>query len=222
MVPGMPGKPEEPGPNPQSCDTDCSQSLKILLLSQLSRLIGRTLLLPMDENGERQRATITDHVNTISQDQVSREDQLRFKLKLDGDELDDLISYNQLMEYLEDNTDTGQVEHGFYKFNCIKDHRGPHTSSDPESLGSSYNLLMEWETGEITWEPLSNIIASDPYTCAIYAKRYGSLNTPGWKLLKRHARTARSLIRTLKKSKYRQAKASRMGSSKRLCTCVTT
>ena len=26
MVPGMPGKPEKPGPNPQSCDTDCSQS----------------------------------------------------------------------------------------------------------------------------------------------------------------------------------------------------
>ena len=25
-LPGMPGKPEEPGPNPQSCDTDCSQS----------------------------------------------------------------------------------------------------------------------------------------------------------------------------------------------------
>ena len=26
MVPGMPRKPEEPGPNSQSCDTDCSQS----------------------------------------------------------------------------------------------------------------------------------------------------------------------------------------------------
>ena len=25
-VPGMPGMPEVPGPNPQSCDTDCSQS----------------------------------------------------------------------------------------------------------------------------------------------------------------------------------------------------
>ena len=68
---------------------------------------------------------------------------------------------------------------------------------------------MEWDTGEITCEPLSNIIASDPYTCAIYAKRHNLLNTPGWKLLKRHARTARRLIRTLKKSKYRQAKASR-------------
>ena len=26
MVPGMPDKPEEPGPNPQSCDIDYSQS----------------------------------------------------------------------------------------------------------------------------------------------------------------------------------------------------
>ena len=163
----------------------------------------------MDENWERKTATISDHVNTINQDQTSREDQLRFKLKVDGDQLDDLIPYNQLMEYLEDNTDTGQLENGLYKFNCIKDHRGPYTSSDPEYHGSSYNLLIEWKTGEITWEPLSTIIASDPYTCSIYAKKHDLLNMPGWKLLKRHARTARRLIRTLKKSKSRQAKASR-------------
>ena len=61
----------------------------------------------------------------------------------------------------------------------------------------------------MTWESLSNIIASDPYTCAVYAKKHDLLNTPRWKLLKRHARIARRLIRTLKKSKYRQAKASR-------------
>ena len=91
----------------------------------------------MDENGERKRAIISDHVNNISQDQVSREDQLRFKLRIDGDQLDDLISYNQLMEYLEDNTDTGQLHNGLYKFKFIKDPRGPYTSSDPEYLGSS-------------------------------------------------------------------------------------
>ena len=113
------------------------------------------------------------------------------------------------MEYLEDNTATGQLEDGFYKFDCIKDHKGPYIPSDPDYLGSSYNLLIEQETGETTWEPLTNIIASDPYTCAIYAKKHNLLNTPGWKLLKRHARTARRLIRTLKKSKYRQTKASR-------------
>ena len=101
----------------------------------------------MDANGERKRATISDHVNTISQDQVSRDDQLRFKVKIDGDQLDDLISYNQLMEYLGDITDTGQLDNGLYKFKCIKDHRGPYTSPDPEYLGRSYNLLIEWETG---------------------------------------------------------------------------
>ena len=81
----------------------------------------------MDENGERKRATISDHVHTLDQTQASREDKLRLKLKVDGEQLDDLISYNQLMEYLEDNFDTGQHEDGLYKFKSIKDHRGPYT-----------------------------------------------------------------------------------------------
>ena len=97
----------------------------------------------MDENGERKRATISDHINAISQDQVSREHQLRFKLKIGGDQLDDLISYNEIMKYLEDNTGTGQLDNGLYLFKCIEDHRGPCASSDPEDLGSSYNLLIE-------------------------------------------------------------------------------
>ena len=191
-------------PNPDGSDNTPPMSI-----INFDDLLGRTFLLPMDENGERKRATISEHVNDLCQEQVSREDQLRFKLKIDGDQLDDLISYSQLMEYLEDKTDTGTLEDGLYRFKCIKDHKGPYTSSDPEYNGSSYNLLIEWGTGEQTWEPLSNIIASDPYTCAVYAKEHNLLNTPGWKLLKRHARTARRLIRTLKKSKYRQAKASR-------------
>ena len=191
-------------PNPDRSDNPPPMSI-----INFDDLLGRTFLLPMDENGERKRATISEHVKDLCQQQVSREDQLRFKLKIDGDQLDDLISYNQLMEYLEDKTDTGPLEDGLNRFKCIKDHKGPYTSSDPEYNGSSYNLLIEWKTGEQTWEPLSNIIASDPYTCAVYAKEHNLLNTPGWKLLKRHARTARRLIRTLKKSKYRQARASR-------------
>ena len=157
-------------------------------------LLGRTFLLPMDENGERKRATISEHVKDLCQQQVSREDQLRFKLMIDGDQLDDLISYNQLMEYLEDKTDTGPLEDGLYRFKCIKDHKGPYTSSDPEYNGSSYNLLIEWETGEQTWEPLSNTIASDPYSCAVYAKEHNLLNTPRWKLLKNMQKQSEDLL----------------------------
>ena len=191
-------------PNPDGSDNTPPMSI-----INFDDLLGRTFLLPMDENGERKRATISEHVKDLCQQQVSREDQLRFNLKIDGDQLDDLISYNQLLEYLKDKTDTGPLEDRLYRFKCIKDHKGPYTSSDPEYNGSSYNLLIEWETGEQTWEPLSNIIASDPYTSAVYAKEHNLLNTPGWKLLKRLARTARKHIRILKKSKYRQARASR-------------
>ena len=170
-------------PNPDGFDNTPPMSI-----INFDDLLGRTFLLPMDENGERKRATISEHVNDLCQEQVSREDQLRFKLKIDGDQLDDLISCNQLMEYLEDKTDTGPLEDGLYRFKCIKDHKGPYTSSDPEYNGSSYNLLIEWETGEQTWEPLSNIIASDPYTCAVYDKEHNLLNAPGWKLSKRHSK----------------------------------
>ena len=54
--------------------------------------------------------------------------------------------FHPLMEYLEDSLDTGQTEDGVYKFKSIQDHRGPYFLSDPEYLGSSYNLLIEWET----------------------------------------------------------------------------
>ena len=73
----------------------------------------------------RKRAAISDHVHTMDQTQASREDQLRFRLKVDGEQLDDLISYNQLMEYLEDTLDTGQTEDGLFKFKSIIDHRTP-------------------------------------------------------------------------------------------------
>ena len=122
-------------PNP-----DGSDNTPPMCIINFDDLLGRTFLLPMDENGERKRATISEHVKDLCQQQVSREDQLRFKLKIDGDQLDDLISYNQLMEYLEDKTDTGPLEEGLYRFICIKDHKGPYTPSDPEYNGSSNNL----------------------------------------------------------------------------------
>ena len=56
-----------------------------MYIINLDDLLGRTFLLPMDENGERKRATISEHVKALCQQQVSREDQLRFKLKIDGD-----------------------------------------------------------------------------------------------------------------------------------------
>ena len=62
----------------------------------LDDLLGSIFLLPMDENGERRRATISEHVK----------DQVRFKLKIDGDQFDDL-NPNHVNESLLSEVDWG-------------------------------------------------------------------------------------------------------------------
>ena len=120
-------------PNPSNPDEfDNIPPMSIIIFDDL---LGRTFLLPMDENGERKRATISEHVDDLYQAQVSREGQLRFKLKTDGDQLDDLISQNQLMEYLEDRTETGPLEDDFTDSNpskITKDHILPQTQHTME------------------------------------------------------------------------------------------
>ena len=144
-------------------DPNGSDNPSHMSIINLDDLLGRTFLLPMDENGERKRATISEHVKDLCQQQVSREDQLRFKLKIDGDQLDDLISYNQLMEYLEDKTDTGPLEDGLYRFYSIKDHKGPYTSSEVDSGGHdpNPNHVNESLLSEVDWGA-HNPDADDP------------------------------------------------------------
>ena len=144
-------------------DPNGSDNPPPISIINLDDLLGRTFLLPMDENGERKRATIYENIKDLCQQQVSREDQLRFKLKIDGDQPDDLISYNQLMEYLEDKTDTGPLEDGLYRFKCIKDHKGPYTSSEVDLGGHdpNPNHVNESLLSEVDWGA-HNPDADDP------------------------------------------------------------
>ena len=57
-------------------------------------------------------------------------------------------------------------------------HHGPLENDDPNDNGSPYNEMVEWETGEITEEPLSIITKDDPVTCAAYAKKNNLLDLP--------------------------------------------
>ena len=83
------------------------------------------------------------------------------------------------MEYLEDTLVTRQTENGLHNFKPFQHCGGPYSPCDTEYLGSSYNLLVEWEVGEVTWEPVGNIIADDPYSFTVYAKKFDLLSTQG-------------------------------------------
>ena len=68
--------------------------------------------------------------------------------------------------------------------------------------------MVEWESGEVTYEPLTLISKDDPITCAVYDKKHDLLDTTRWKHLKRYAKTSKRLIRAVKQFRIRQVRAS--------------
>ena len=151
----------------------------------IPNLLGRSFLFPPEDNGEHHMAKIID----IDDHGPPLED-IKFKLKINK------------------GTDAEEDPDSLFKFRDIVAHQRPPESTDPDQKGSKYNVMVEWESGVVTYEPLTLISKDDPITCAVYAKKHDLLDTTGWKHLKRYARTSKRLIRAVKQSRIRQVRAS--------------
>ena len=114
------------------------------------------------------------------------------------------MSYVQSLDHL----DHQEQHEDLYKFRAITGHQGPLSPQDENNKGSKYNVMVEWETGEITEEPLSLIAADGPVTCAVYAKKHDLLHLDGWKRLKHIAKNQKQLTRAINQSKIRQVSRS--------------
>ena len=169
----------------------------------IPNLLGRSFLLPPEDNGEHHMAKIID----IDDHGQPLED-IKFKLKINKDQAEEIMSYNQLMDYIQKGTDGEEDPDSLFKFRDIVAHQGPLESFDPDQKGSKYNVMVEWESGEVTYEPLTLISKEDPINCAVYAKKHDLLDTTGWNHPKRHAKISKRLIRAVKQSWIRQVRAS--------------
>jgi hypothetical protein len=162
-------------------------------------LVGRTFLMDKNLDGQRFRARIVklieDHENNVEQNPT----RLKFVLSVNDDQAQEVITYNKLLEYLEHDEEQDLV----WKFRRITAHEGPLSPSHPSYKGSQYNVLVEWETGEITAEPLSVIAADDPVTCAIYARDNGLLDLPGWRRFRKLAKRQKTFTRMINQAKLK-------------------
>ena len=164
---------------------------------------GSSFLLPPEDNGEHHMAKIID----IDDHGPPLED-MKFKLKINKDQAEEIMSYNQLMDYIQKGTDGEEDLDLLFKFKDILAHQGPLESTDPNHKGSKYNVIVEWEPGEVTYEPLTLISKEDPINCAVYAKKRDLLDTTGWNHPKRHAKISKRPIRAVKQSRIHQVRAS--------------
>ena len=64
-------------------------------------------------------------------------------------------------------------------------------------------MLVEWESGESTYEPLDLIAGDDPVTCAEYALKSNLLDQTGWKRFRRYAKNEKKMQRMINQAKLR-------------------
>jgi hypothetical protein len=162
-------------------------------------LIGRTFLWDKQYDGQQFRAQIVKLIDDHTSQLENNKDRIKIILSLDEDAREEVITYNQLLDYLARDNDNDII----WKFKRIISYQGPITSNQPDYNLSTYNLLIEWENGETTKEPFQVIAKDDPVTCAIYAKDNGLLDSAGWKQFKSIARRQRKFTRMVHQEKLK-------------------
>ena len=92
--------------------------------------------------------------------------------------------------------------------------RRPLKPGDASFKGSKYNILVVWEDGSRTYEPLHIIGVDCPVVCAQYTKRNGLHDALGWKRFRNIAKNEKKMTRMLNQAKlssYRRAHQNQFG-----------
>jgi hypothetical protein len=126
-----------------------------------------------------------------------------FLVEIYDGKLEEIIAYNKLSDVIErqHKAELHIPDGASWAFKEITEHQGPLTPSDRRYKGSSYNVLVHWEDGSETFEPLSVMAKEDPITRAKYAKDNDLLDKRGWKSLQRIASRTLKFARMCRKSK---------------------
>ena len=103
-----------------------------LLLTQ--QTIGRTFLFPPEESWERHRAKDTrTSVEIIDQQNGHRVENINHTLDIVNGKVEELISYNQLLEHIEPAQDNHMgMDQELFKFRAIIGYQGHLAGSDPD------------------------------------------------------------------------------------------
>ena len=131
----------------------------------IPNLLGGSFLLPPEDNGECHMAKIID-----IDDHGQPPEDIKFRLKINKDQAEEIMSYNKIMDNIQKGTDAEEDPDSLFKFRDIVADQAPLESTDSSHKWSKYNVMVEWESGVVTYEPLTLISKDDPITCAVYAK----------------------------------------------------
>ena len=164
-----------------------------------------TSFIKQEEDGTLHRVRVISKV--IDDNQKNSKEFAKFKVKYDRTDVEDIMTYNDIMNYwYRDRCKDDGYER---KFRQILSHQGPLTHRSPGYKGSTYNVEIEWENGERTFEPFDTIYEDDAISLALYARDNNLLETAGWKRLKRFTKRKKKMNRLINQAKLRSFRTTR-------------
>ena len=172
-------------------------------------LINCTYLTDPDDQVQCFCAKIVEKIIEHEKDLHDHPDNVRFLVRTEGDKVDEIIAYNEALAFVnEEISKSEDPDYVIWKFKDIIAHEGPLKPDDQSYKGSSYNVMVAWEDGSQTFEPLHMIAQDDPVTCARYAQRAGLLDQPGWKRFKRLVKSDKKMVIIINQAKLNSSRNS--------------
>jgi hypothetical protein len=135
-------------------------------------LLGKTFVRTLDD-GQSYRATV---VRNIQDHDAENHDNNKFLVELGDGAFDEIIAYGTLCECIEDLEDEDiSSEHKAWTFTDVIGHQGRLRKSRKDWKRSLYNVLLLWDDGSETYEPLEMVIKDDTVTLASYDLKHDLL-----------------------------------------------
>jgi hypothetical protein len=153
------------------------------------------------DNSQTFRAKV---VSKIKDRDAKNHQTLKFLCVLGNNDYNGILTYQELSDIIEEqHTAKEEGTQESWTSKSMTDHQGPMARKHKDYKGSSFNVLVKWEDGSETYEPLDIIMKDDPIRVAQYAQHRGSLDTPGWNKLKRFVKNKKMFTRMVKQVKLR-------------------
>jgi hypothetical protein len=85
-------------------------------------LLGHTFLMDTQEDGQRFRARIVECISDHESNVRCSDDHVTFRISVNEDEYEEIITYNELMDFIERNQENDAI---VWRFRRIVGHQGP-------------------------------------------------------------------------------------------------
>ena len=164
---------------PNDCNYQDAYSVPVI---DISELVGRFFLVSAPEEIYCLRVKIVKD-SCSHQDYLNYTPTLKDSIVMYRDKtIEEIISYNQILHHIQNQDHRDQIE---WRFKLVVSCEEPFRLSYPDFNGSLYNVMIEWENGDITSETLTVIVTDDPVSFAPHAKEFILLENPGQQYFKR-------------------------------------